>query len=273
MEREVLKEDVQRFQQIVEYVEMSGNLIEDGEDQNLDPNAGNDAAPGAPAAPAGPAGPAADPTAMGGAPDMNGGAPDMSGAGPLGGPAAGPDAGNAEDPSAGGEGAPAPEGFDPQVSDISADDSAAAVEQPGADDNVLDVDDLTNAQEEANAAIQGLDSKFEKLVGTLDKFISAIDKNDAEIQNLKQELEKRNPTPLEKLDLRSVNDSFPYNVKPTDYWKDKEATSNYRVGGDDETPKQYDLHQSDVDNFSDWKSISDSLDDEDFSSISKLVNF
>lgn len=259
MEKEVLKEDVDRFHRIMEYIEVGGNIIEDGEDPNADPNAQG----GAPAGPTPDAGMPADPS-MGGAP-----------ADPNAAPAPGADAG-----------VEGPEGLDPQP-DAAADPNAAPAdpnaapadpimggEQPGPDDNVLDVDDLTSAQEETNTAIQGLDAKFEQLVGTIDKFISAIDKNDAEIQNLKQELEKRNPTPLEKLDLRSVNDSFPYNVKPTDYWKDKEATSNYRVGGDDETPKQYELHQSDIDNDTDWKKISDSLDDEGIlSDLNKIIGF
>ena len=273
MEKEVLKEDIERFHSIMEYIMPTGDVLEDGGDPDADPNAQG----GAPAVPAGPSQGEAMPPA---GPEMGGGMPggDMGGAmppaGPEGDPNAAAPAGPEGDPNAA---APAgPEGFDPQVGagDPNAAPEAGA-EQPGPDDNVLDVDDLTSAQEEANAAIQGLDSKFEKLVGTLDKFISAIDKNDSEIQNLKAEIEKRNPTPLEKLDLRSVKDSFPYNVKPTDYWKDKESSSNYRVGGDeDDMPEQYELHQSDVDNTSDWKAISDSLDDDGFiADLNKIIGF
>jgi hypothetical protein len=86
-----------------------------------------------------------------------------------------------------------------------------------------------------------------------------------------KELEKRNPTPIEKLDLRTVNDSYPFNVKPNDYWKAKEETSNYRVGGDNmEVADQYDLHQSDIDNVSNWKEIADSLDDSDLTDLTKI---
>ena len=63
---EVLSEDIKRYQQILEYVNLSGHLEEEGEDPNADPNAG-------PAAPA----PGGDPAAMGGAP---GGDPGMGGA-------------------------------------------------------------------------------------------------------------------------------------------------------------------------------------------------
>jgi hypothetical protein len=118
-----------------------------------------------------------------------------------------------------------------------------------------------------------LNDKFEKLLGVVDKFEKFIDKNDSEIASLKQELEKRNPTPIEKLDLRTVNDSYPFNVKPNDYWKSKEETSNYRIGGDEsEVPEQYDLHQSDVDNVENWKAIADSLDDSSLTDLTKIFN-
>jgi hypothetical protein len=208
--------------------------------------------------------PGGDPNAMGGDPNAMGGDPNAMGGAPGGDPNA----------SAGGV-----EGFDPQADpnamgtdpSMGGDPSAAATEQPGPDDNVIDVDDLTNAQDETNQAVMDLNDKFEKLLGVVDKFEKFIDKNDSEIASLKQELEKRNPTPIEKLDLRTVNDSYPFNVKPNDYWKEKEETSNYRVGGDEmEVPEQYDLHQSDVDDVTNWKEIADSLDDSDLTDLTKI---
>ena len=279
---EILSEDINRYQQILEYVNLSGHLDEVGEDPNADPNAAGAPAPGG------------DPNAMGGAP---GGDPSMGGA-PGGDPnamggdqnAMGGDPNAMGGPNAGGEGV---EGFDPQagagedpnamgdpMGDMGGDPNAMGDpmadmggEQPGPDDNVIDVDDLTSAQDETNTMIQDLNDKFEKLLGVVDKFDKFIDKNDSEIASLKQELEKRNPTPLEKLDLRTVNDSYPFNVKPNDYWKGKEETSNYRVGGDtDEVPAQYDLHQSDVDDVQSWKAIADSLDDSSLTDLAKLFN-
>ena len=282
---EILSEDIKRYQQILEYVNLSGHLDEVGEDPNADPNAGGAPAPGG------------DPNAMGGAP---GGDPGMGGApggdpGMGGAPGGGPNAMGGDpnamggDPNAQGGGV---EGFDPQggagedpgamggdpgMGDPNAmggeDPGAMGMEQPGPDDNVIDIDDLTNSQEETNSMIQGLNDKFEKLLSVVDKFDKFIDKSDSEIAALKQELEKRNPTPLEKLDLRTVNDSYPFNVKPNDYWKGKEETSNYRVGGDtDEVPAQYDLHQSDVDDVQSWKAIADSLDDSSLTDLTKLFN-
>ncbi len=274
---EILSEDIKRYQQILEYVNLSGHIDEEGEDQNQDPNAMGVAPGGDQNAMGG------DPNAMGGAPggDPNamGGDPNAMGGAPGGDPNA-----MGGDPNAQGGGV---EGFDPQTDpnamggdpnamggDAGAMEDPMAdmeAEQPGPDDNVIDVDDLTNAQDETNQAVMDLNDKFEKLLGVVDKFEKFIDKNDSEIASLKQELEKRNPTPIEKLDLRTVNDSYPFNVKPNDYWKEKEETSNYRVGGDEmEVPEQYDLHQSDVDDVTNWKEIADSLDDSDLTDLTKI---
>lgn len=267
-EKELLEES-RRFNQILEYIQYPGSeslLTDDDSDPNVDPNADQNGAQSGPDA-------GSD---MGGAPDISGdsdamGAPDM-GAGPDAAAMRAPDMGGGpnamgDDTSAG------PEGFDPQPG--AGDVEAAETDQPGPNDNVIDIDDLTAAQDEINAKVEGLDGKFTQLMGTIDKFLKTIEANDGKIAALKQEIEKRNPTPVEKLDLRSVNDSFPYNVKPTDYWAEKEATSNYRVGGDDkETPEQYELHQSDIDNTTDWKAVSDSLDDDDFiTNLTKILNY
>ena len=253
-EKELLEES-KRFNQILEYIQcpdgQGGGLItDDDSDPNVDPNADQGGAPMD--------GPTAGPD-TGGDPNAMGG-PDMGG-----------------DPNAMGDDASAgPEGFNPQpgAGDATGEDTMGG-DQPGPDDNVIDIDDLTSAQDEISARVEGLDGKFTQLIGTIDKFLKTIEANDEKITALKQEIEKRNPTPVEKLDLRSVNDSFPYNVKPTDYWAEKEATSNYRVGGDDkETPEQYELHQSDIDNTTDWKAVSDSLDDDDFvTNLTKILNY
>ena len=280
MEKDILKEDIERFQQIMEYVQVGSVLGEDDKDPNADANSegsqSNGPAPdfggGMPgAAPNAGAMPGTDPNA-GAMPGMDPNAGATPGMDPNAGAMPGMDPNAAAAPGA--DAQEGPEGFDPQVGDepnMDIDDSS----QPGPDDNVIDIDDLTSSQDATNDAIMGLDSKFDKLVGVIDKFLAAIDKNGEELSQVKQELEKRNPTPLEKLDLRSVNDSFPYNVKPTEFWKEKEENSNYRVGGDtNEVPKQYELHQSDIDNATDWKAISDSLDDdESINDLTKLLSF
>ena len=62
------------------------------------------------------------------------------------------------------------------------------------------------------------------------------------IDELEKEIERRNPTPVERLEMRSM-DSFPYSIKLTDFWKDKEGYNPSEV------EEEYTLTQSDVDNF------------------------
>jgi hypothetical protein len=54
-------------------------------------------------------------------------------------------------------------------------------------------------------------------------------------------------------------------VSPSDYWKSKEASSNYRIGGDDDNnTEEYTITQGDIDNISDFRAISKDLDDSEF---------
>ena len=127
---------------------------------------------------------------------------------------------------------------------------------------IIDVDDLTNSQEETEKKIDALSDKFERLIGMLDGFEKQIDSSNERMETLRAEIEKRNPTPVEKMSIRAKN-SYPFNITPDEYWKDKEATSNYSPeddnnGADDPV---YQITKDDIDNISDWNSIYKSLDD------------
>ena len=132
------------------------------------------------------------------------------------------------------------------------------------DDEVIDVDDLTQSQEETEEKVDdiqvSMEKGFDKLLDVVNKLNRMIDNSTANMESLKQEIEKRNPTPLEKLNMRAANDSYPFNVSPSDYWKEKEATSNYRIGGEDEPDaKQYTITQGDIDSITDFQSIAKEL--------------
>ena len=130
-------------------------------------------------------------------------------------------------------------------------------EQEG--DEVIDVDDLTNAQEEIDGKVSELDDKFSKLMAAVEQFDNLINSNNAKIDDLKAELEKRNPTPVEKLNLRA-KEAYPFNVAPDDFWKEKGETSNYEIGDDmEDNEEEYIITQGDIDDATDWKNISDSL--------------
>lgn len=119
-------------------------------------------------------------------------------------------------------------------------------------DEVIDVDDLTNSQKETEYKIDGVDDRLIKIARVIDKLIPAIEANNSKIEDLKAEFEKRNPTETEKLNLRSQS-SFPYSVKPKDYWDNKSQDGNYNVIYDNgidpnKEDKEYVLRQKDIDN-------------------------
>lgn len=177
--------------------------------------------------------------------------------------------GGSED-GVGNEGAP---GFNPEEGagdDMPAMDDDMEAEPMQDGDEVIDIDELTQSQEETEenvADIQvSMEKGFDKILNVVDKLNSMIDASTAHMEQLKQEIEKRNPTPIEKLNMRAANDSYPFNVSPSDYWKSKEATSNYRIGGDDAEgdAEQYTITQGDIDNITDYRAISKDLDDSEF---------
>jgi hypothetical protein len=131
------------------------------------------------------------------------------------------------------------------------------------EDEVIDIDDLTTSQEETEEKVddvnQSLQKGFKKLLGVVNKLNQMLDDNTANMEDLKREIEKRNPTPLEKLNMRSVNDSYPFNIKPNDYWKEKEMTSNYRIGDNEDKKEEYVITQGDIDKITDFSTISKDL--------------
>jgi hypothetical protein len=220
----------------------------------------------------------------GGMPDPNGGMPGpdaMGGADPMGGGMPGPDGGMPDpnaDPNAAAGGMP---GQDPAMGGEmpGADTMAGGMpdgldeEEPEEEDDVIDVDDLTDAQEKVNDKVNSIgrdlgkvDSRIEKLIGAIETLQTMFDKNNQEIADLKTEFEKRNPTQTEKLNLRSL-DSYPFKVKPTDFWKDKAGNSNYSAYADNEEPttQEYVITNDDVDDFTereiaDTFAVTDDLD-------------
>ena len=97
------------------------------------------------------------------------------------------------------------------------------------DDEVIDVDDLTQSQETTEYKIDGVDDKLSQLLAVADKFAEAISQNDEKIEALKAEIEKRNPTDTEKMNIRSQA-SYPYSEFPRDYWDRKTAENpHYEV--------------------------------------------
>lgn len=271
-----LEESKRRFQQILEYTNYAAPMQE-ADDDKQQPND----APADPNMQGG--GMPADP-GMGGAPmdgaqggDMMGGAPADPGMGGMDNgampPMDGAQGGMPADPGMGGApmdngqgGAPqTPEGFNPQ-DDMGGDGDITPGDFEGGvntDDEVVDVSELTDAQEETDEKLEQYGEKFEKVFQVLGQWEELLKSNNEKIEDLKAEFEKRNPTQVEKLSMQTAK-SGPFNVKPEDYWNEKEATSNYSTEPDNNGvgQGQYVITKDDVDGTTDWKSISDSLNDD-----------
>lgn len=140
------------------------------------------------------------------------------------------------------------------------------IETPEASDEVeLDVTDLVNNTDEAKASADKANDNTEILLqklSNLEEKLASMDNVSAKIEELEKEMVKRNPTPVEKLEMRSLS-SYPYSQKLTDYWADKEGAYDVM---DKEKEKEYVLTQKDVDSdYSDTNiKQSFSVKDEDF---------
>lgn len=124
----------------------------------------------------------------------------------------------------------------------------------------LDVTELVKGSEAAKQSADAANSKIEQLMSMVDKLenqLNAMNTISAKIENLEKEIEMRNPTPKEKLEMRSL-DSFPYNIKLTDFWKEK--SDKYDIGMEEKQPEEYVLTQQDVDSDYSESDIEDSFD-------------
>lgn len=162
------------------------------------------------------------------------------------------------------------EGFNPEGADESMPMDGMGAQNQGEvdtmqpEDEVIDVDDLTKSQETAEKKIDSMNAKFEKLMGAVEVLIKQNAERDtkaaeAEAQ-LKSELEKRIPTPQQRMSMRSTKSS-PYSMTPNEYMNNY-APENYSAeddnnGADD---AQYKITKDDIDRFTDYNSIAKELD-------------
>jgi TolA-binding protein len=132
------------------------------------------------------------------------------------------------------------------------------------DEDVIDVDDLTQSQEATEYKIDGVNDKISALLQVTSKFVDALKDNEQQIQDLKKEIERRNPTPEERMNIRSQS-SYPYGETPRDYWdRKREENPNYNVIYDNDISpkdedKEFEIRREDLENL-DKRSLADSLE-------------
>lgn len=125
---------------------------------------------------------------------------------------------------------PEPEG---EINAPGMEDDAEEVSEPEAepagDEIELDVTELVDKSDEAVKSSEEANTKIDMLMaklGELETKLPNVDLLAKQIQDLEKEIEERNPSEVEKLEMRSMN-SYPYNLKLTDFWT--EDDSNYEV--------------------------------------------
>lgn len=124
---------------------------------------------------------------------------------------------------------------------------------PAEDEVELDVTQLVQSSEDAKMSADMTNQKMSELMqhfNQLNARLNQLQNLEGKIEELENEIIKRNPTEVEQLEMRSL-DSFPYNLKLTDYWNDKEAEGHVKATGNpidtQEKPEEFELTQQDVD--------------------------
>lgn len=169
---------------------------------------------------------------------------------------------NAEMPAP--EAAPVATPVEPVSSDIEIDVTDLTTKQ---DDIALKVDALTNQTTQAINNMANLTAKLEAMINS----------TSAELNTIKDEVVKRNPTNQEILQKRVVV-SDPFNQTPADYWTKKESEGQYKLEDDDKQnppSQEFVLTNKDVNNANPldiYKSFGLG-DDEINQSLGKILNF
>ena len=136
---------------------------------------------------------------------------------------------------------------EPATGEVPAEEPVEEPVEDTSDDVEIDVTSLVKGSEDAKAAADKATANTEVLLqklSDLESRVASMDNITNKIEGLEQEIIKRNPTPVEKLEMRSLS-SFPYSQKLTDYWADKEGA--YDVMGNKDKKEEYVLTQDDVD--------------------------
>ena len=140
-------------------------------------------------------------------------------------------------------------------------------EQPGPDDDVIDVTQLTDTQnaiaqgqDEIGGQIDDVNGKLSTLVKIVDKFTKALDANDEKLKELKREIVKRNPTDEETMNVRLYAGGNPFSEKPGDFWdRFKDINNHYNITANNDAP-QYQIRKGDIDNYNEHL-VADEFDD------------
>ena len=146
-----------------------------------------------------------------------------------------------------GDGSEDAEGFGDNEAGFGTEEPGEGSEMEPMDDAVeLDVTELVKGSEEAKASADSANQKIDQLMGMIDNLenqVTSMGSISTKIDSLENELEKRAPTPNEKLEMISM-DSAPFNMRLGDFWKDQEG--QYDIMSDDKKETQYVLDKKEI---------------------------
>jgi len=135
----------------------------------------------------------------------------------------------------------------PEPEEAPAPAPAAPPVEPATDDVEVDVTSLVKGSEEAKQSADAASKNTQMLLKKLNDLemrVSSMSAISGKIDSLEKEIVKRNPTPVEKLEMRSL-DSYPFNQKLSDYWAEKEGP--YDVMNKNKDKEEFVLTKDEVD--------------------------
>lgn len=257
MEKETYLDKYRRLS-LLEYISADNVLGEEDEEQAASGTSGPDAGGQSPMGPQGQGAPGVGMPPMGSGSSQQGGPQGFALQG----------MGNG-DPGMGGDmNSPQPDFGMPQ--NLNAMGGESQTGEPEEDVEEIDVDDLVDSQEETEKKVSKLMKKFsgaaERMMSAVDSLSAKIDASTERLNNIEAEIAKRNPTPIEKMSLRS-KDGYPFGQSVDDYWKGKEESSNYSPADDNNgvDEPQYTITKHDIDNISDYSNIAREMNSRKYS--------
>ena len=155
---------------------------------------------------------------------------------------------------------------DEVIDDVPAEEAAfeAGEEEEASEEEVeeVDVTEIVTSTKDTAEKVDSVTSKVDDILakfGDLEGKLAGMGDIIHKIDSLEKEVEMRNPTPVERLEMRSL-DSFPFNVKLTDYWSDDKEGGEY--GAIEKKEKEFDVNVSDLSNYNS-EEIKSSFDADD----------
>lgn len=122
------------------------------------------------------------------------------------------------------------------------------IQQDNPNEVEIDITDLTKKQDDIEAKVNKMSSETNSMLDLLNnlsnKIEGIISKTNDDIKNIKDEIVKRNPTPVEVLQKR-ITVSNPFSETPEDYWNKKEGEGRYKLSDNEE--ETYEITNSDLD--------------------------